>query len=79
MIWPYFDLTTTIYKEGAKTHFLLYSQLIEANKSVPKANISYLKYEFFHLEMLSARKEHINKSHSRKLSQILMKKEGFLA
>ena len=48
MIWPYFDLTTTIYKEGAKTYFLLYSQLIEANKSVPKANISYLEHEFFH-------------------------------
>ena len=48
MIWPYFDLTTTIYKEGAKTHFLLYSQLIEANKSVAKVNISYLEYEFFH-------------------------------
>ena len=48
MILPYLDLTTTFYKEDAKTHFLLYSQLVEANKSVPKANISYLEYEFFH-------------------------------
>ena len=48
MISPFLDLTTTIYIEGAKTHFLLYSQLIEANKSVPKVNTSYLKYEFFH-------------------------------
>ena len=48
MIYPYLDLTTTIYKEGAKTHFLLYSQLREANKSVPKVNTSYLEYEFFH-------------------------------
>ena len=39
-------MTTTIYIEGAKTHFLLYSQLIEASKSVPKANTSYLEYEY---------------------------------
>ena len=47
MIKPYLDLTTTIYKEVAKTHFLFYSQL-KGNKSVPKVNTSYLKYEFFH-------------------------------
>ena len=41
-------MTTTVYKEGAKTHFLLYSQLIEANKSVAKVNTSYLENEFFH-------------------------------
>ena len=51
MTWIFLDLTTTFFKEGAKIHFLLYSQLVEANKSAPKVNTSFLEYEFFHYEM----------------------------
>ena len=44
-------LDNNILQRWGQNNFLLYIQLVEANKSVPKANTSYLEYEFFHEEM----------------------------